>query len=91
MDQESREKFRLSAQEQEEIGDILMSARAVSHQMIAQAQEKIDAMLLKAQERAAQIEDEAGRAGCRRSRGKGRPDRPRGGGRGRGKGRGKAA
>ena len=45
MDQESREKYRLSAQEQEEIGDILMSARAVSHQMIAQAQEKIDAML----------------------------------------------
>lgn len=48
------ESFRLSTEQQAEIGDILLSARAVSRQMILQAQEQIDDMMRKAEEQAAE-------------------------------------
>ena len=52
---EKREEgFRLSTEQQTEIGDILLSARAVSRQMILQAQEQIDDMMRKAEEQAAE-------------------------------------
>ena len=52
---EKREKsVRLSTEQEAEIGDILLSARAVSRQMILQAQEQIDDMMRKAEEQAAE-------------------------------------
>lgn len=53
------EKFRLSAEQQAEIGDILLSARAVSRQMIAQAQQQADEILQNANERADTLVREA--------------------------------
>lgn len=54
-----KEQFRLSAEQQEEIGDILLSARAVSRQMIAQAQQQADEILQAANERAETLVHEA--------------------------------
>ena len=48
------ESFRLSTEQETEIGDILLSARTVSRQMILQAQEQIDDMIRKAEEQAAE-------------------------------------
>ena len=48
------ESFRLSTEQETEIGDILLSARTVSRQMILQAQEQIDDMMRKAEEQAAE-------------------------------------
>ncbi len=48
------ESVRLSTEQEAEIGDILRSARAVSRQMILQAQEQIDDMMRKAEEQAAE-------------------------------------
>ena len=48
------ESVRLSTEQEAEIGDILLSARAVSRQMILQAQEQIDDMMRKAEEQAAE-------------------------------------
>lgn len=59
-----RENLRLSTEQQAEIGDILLSARAVSRQMIAQAQTQAEEILKDAQERADAIvkaaEEQAG-------------------------------
>lgn len=58
MNAETKEKreesFRLSTEQEAEIGDILLSARTVSRQMILQAQEQIDDMMRKAEEQAAE-------------------------------------
>ena len=54
-----KEEFRLSAEQQAEIGDILLSARAVSRQMVAQAKEQADELLQEAKERAEQLLHEA--------------------------------
>ncbi|MBR1566428.1 MAG: hypothetical protein IJ649_06655 [Oscillospiraceae bacterium] len=48
------ESFRLSTEQEAEIGDILLSARTVSRQMILQAQEQIEDMMRKAEEQAAE-------------------------------------
>ena len=48
------ESFRSSTEQETEIGDILLSARTVSRQMILQAQEQIDDMMRKAEEQAAE-------------------------------------
>ena len=53
------ESVRLSTEQEAEIGDILLSARAVSRQMILQAQEQIDDMMRKAEEQAAEKLSEA--------------------------------
>ena len=53
------EQFRLSTEQQAEIGDILLSARAVSRQMILQAQEQADGILQKATEEAGRLVREA--------------------------------
>ena len=54
-----REDFRLSTEQQAEIGDILLSAQAVSRQVIAQAQERADKILQSANERADTLVHEA--------------------------------
>lgn len=54
-----REEFRLSAEQQAEIGDILLSARAVSRQMITQAQQQADEILQSANDRADTLVHEA--------------------------------
>jgi cell division septum initiation protein DivIVA len=54
-----KEEFRLSAEQQAEIGDILLSARAVSRQMIAQARQQAEELLQNANERADALVREA--------------------------------
>lgn len=54
-----KEEFRLSAEQQAEIGDILLSARAVSRQMVAQAKEQADEILQGANEQAGRLVQEA--------------------------------
>lgn len=54
-----KEEFRLSSEQQAEIGDILLSARAVSRQMIAQAQEQADKLLQDARDEAERLVREA--------------------------------
>ena len=49
---EPRDAYRLTQEEQSEIGDILVSARAVARQMISQAREQADAILKNAQDKA---------------------------------------
>lgn len=53
------EELRLSTEQQAEIGDIFLSARAVSRQMIAQAQAQADEILQNAREKADEIVREA--------------------------------
>lgn len=53
------EQFRLSTEQQAEIGDILLSARAVSRQMILQAQEQADGILENARAEADRLVREA--------------------------------
>ena len=60
MDAETKkESFRLSPEQQEEIADILLSARAVSRQMVSQANEQADELLRNAGERADRLVREA--------------------------------
>ena len=63
MDAETKElrkdEFRLSTEQQAEIGDILLSARAVSRQMINDAQTKADAILQSANAEAERLVREA--------------------------------
>ena len=63
MDAETKElrkdEFRLSTEQQAEIGDILLSARAVSRQMINDAQAKADAILQSANAEAERLVREA--------------------------------
>lgn len=47
--------FRLNTEQQAEIGDILLSARAISRQMISQAREQSEEILLDAREKAEKI------------------------------------
>ena len=54
INEKREESVRLSTEQEAEIGDILLSARAVSRQMILQAQEQIDDMMRKAEEQAAE-------------------------------------
>ena len=54
-----REEARLSREQQAEIGDIFLSARTVSRQMVIQAREQSDESLRTARDRAEQIVTEA--------------------------------
>ena len=54
-----REEARLSREQQAEIGDIFLSARTVSRQMVLQAREQSDEILKTARDRAEQIVTEA--------------------------------
>ena len=54
-----REEARLSREQQAEIGDIFLSARTVSRQMVLQAREQSDEILRTARDRAEQIVTEA--------------------------------
>ncbi len=51
--------FRLSTKQQAEIGDILLSARSVSRQLVSQAKQQSEEMLQNTREQAAQIIAEA--------------------------------
>ena len=54
-----REEVRMSREQQAEIGDIFLSARTVSRQMVMQAREQSDQILQTARDRAEQIVAEA--------------------------------
>ena len=56
---QEKEQLRLSTEQQAEIGDILLSARAVSRQMVNQAREQSDEILQTARDRAEQIMQDA--------------------------------
>ncbi len=62
---QEKEQLRLSTEQQAEIGDILLSARAVSRQMVNQAREQSDEILQTARDRAEQIMNEASEKAAR--------------------------